>query len=544
MGAHTSSLQPTVGLETRVWKRILGVSLGFLGIALLFVGLRWNSYNAPLTRDEGEYAYSAWLLKQGIAPYQNAFLQKPPMVVYSYLLAELLAPRWEWFPRVVAGVSVALTTILLGAIARREFGKGCGLVAMWLVTPMILLPQLEQFTANTEMFLLLPLLGAIAIYVFVRNQSQGWHWLCAGFLGAIAVLYKFTVVPVLLFGFAAWSYDEWKGKPDPGRLLKRWLFCAAGALVASLTVLAFFLKTDGGRSLWDCVVVFNRYYGASNQFLLAALRSRLGDLFSAWWVLFLLPVAFVWQRPSRIWFWLTLTVLAFASSTGSWYGHYYVPVMPFWAVTCAAAINVIVSWFPSTFPVSADWIRRSMATIVVVLICLPDARQVALSRQEFQTRIYPFYEATTVATRLAQITSPGDRVLIAGSEPQILYGARRLSSTRFVLLYPLMIPTPLAEGYQREAIREVEERPPAAIVVARSNASWLEQPSSPKLFQDYLIGLLNRDYQLVGGYVANGERGLWEEPLSDARAGQSSLLLFRRNTPQFSPDANAVSSAP
>src|SRR5258708_2033157 len=37
--------------------------VGGWGIGLLFIALRWNNYDAPLVRDEGEYAYAAQLLK-------------------------------------------------------------------------------------------------------------------------------------------------------------------------------------------------------------------------------------------------------------------------------------------------------------------------------------------------------------------------------------------------------------------------------------------------------------------------------------------------
>ena len=127
--------------------------LAFLGILALLVALRWNSFDAPLTRDEGEYAYSAQLLKRGLHPYEQAFLQKPPMIVYTYALAGAVAPKTFWFPRVLAAVFAALVACLLGLIARLEFGPGFALPAMWLVTPMLLTPGLWQFTANTEMFM-------------------------------------------------------------------------------------------------------------------------------------------------------------------------------------------------------------------------------------------------------------------------------------------------------------------------------------------------------------------------------------------------------
>lgn len=78
--------------------------LGILGLAVLFLALRWNNYDAPLGRDEGEYAYSAHLLIQGVAPYQHAFIQKPPMVVYSYAFSELLLPHFFWSPRLLSAL--------------------------------------------------------------------------------------------------------------------------------------------------------------------------------------------------------------------------------------------------------------------------------------------------------------------------------------------------------------------------------------------------------------------------------------------------------
>ena len=75
---------------------------------------------------------------------------------------------------------VALATILLGFIARKEFGDGVAWLAMLLVTPMILLPGLDQFPANTEMFLLLPLLATFAIYVHARHCGQKNNALARG----------------------------------------------------------------------------------------------------------------------------------------------------------------------------------------------------------------------------------------------------------------------------------------------------------------------------------------------------------------------------
>jgi len=440
-----------------------------------------------------------------------------------------VAPEAGWFPRIIACVFVALTTLLLGWVARQEFGPGSGWTAMWLVTPMILLPGLEQFTANTEMFLILPLLGTTAIYVVARERSTAWHWLTAGFLAAVTLLYKFTVFPLLAFVFVAWSYEQWKKERATWTLMKSWLSGAVGGLLASILALAFFLKTDGGNSLWDCVVRFNRHYASSNQFDCGGAEFRLGAFWSAWWFLFLLPLALIRKSPPRIVFWLAMTVLAFACGCGSYYGHYYIPTMVFCAVLDAAAVNALVAWFPVGSDDLRDWIRRGIVGVVVVLICLPNASRLVLSKREFQAGAYPYLDYPAAAKQLAEMTSPDDFVLFAGSEPQILSYAKRRSSTRFVLMYPLMIPTPLAASYQLEALDELKERPPAAIVLARRPESWIEQPASPTDFQRYVASLLQTDYELVGGFAA--EHGSWQSPLPDTLVPSSEMQLFRRRKP-------------
>jgi hypothetical protein len=49
----------------------------------------------------------------------------------------------------------------------------------------------------------------------------------------------------------------------------------------------------------------------------------------------------------------------------------------------------------------------------------------------------PFPESLVIAQWIAQNSQPEDRVLIVGSEPQILFYARRSSATRYMYFYPL-----------------------------------------------------------------------------------------------------------
>jgi hypothetical protein len=126
------------------------------------------------------------------------------------------------------------------------------------------------------------------------------------------------------------------------------------------------------------------------------------------------------------------------------------------------------------------------------------------------------------------MTSANDAVYVAGSEPQILCYAHRFSPTRFVIAYPMMFPTPLAEGYQREAIQDLERQRPAVIVFARSATSWLRQEQSPTLLLAYLEKLLADRYERVGGWLPEGQGGRWQEPLPEQDLANASLVLFRQ----------------
>jgi hypothetical protein len=506
--------------------------LGGIGVALLFVALRWNSFDAPLIRDEGEYAYSARLLVLGLAPYEHAFIQKPPMVVYSYALSSFLMPHIFWAPRVLAYAFAALATLLLGYLARLDFGKGFALPAMWLVTPMILLPGLGQFAANTEMFLLLPLLATVAVYRRSRQHGDPpVSWLAAGFLGVTTLLYKYTTLPVLAFVFAAWSVELWRGHKNVSRLGRCWLLGLAGGLLAAAVWLGFFLIHDGGAGIWECTVRFNRYYTASGNFGLGALESQFGDFLEYWWILFLLPWAALIQPGSRPWFWFGMLASALVATSASYYGHYYIVLMPFWAMLTTAGIARLEDGVARGLGRPAPLVRLLFTALVVIILLHPDLRWMTCSREQFAEKKMalwsPFLESATVARRIDELSSPDDPVFIAGSEPQILCYAQRTSPSRFITMYSLMIPSPLARGYQQEAIRDLQAHPPALVVMAPANASWLVEDASPKDFLTFLNPWLEQQYALVGGYVRTGDTGRWVEPLTGETQGAPSLMLYK-----------------
>src|SRR5579871_402282 len=144
--------------------------LGWICLGCFIAALHWNTFRLPLIRDEGEYAYAAWLLRTGDVPYAHSFLQKPPMIVYTYALALCGDDGSGVAVRGLAIVAAFCAALLLGKIGRQELGQTEGTAAAWLLGPLLLLPNLDQFTANTEQFLIVPLLGTW--FTYSRNKGQ------------------------------------------------------------------------------------------------------------------------------------------------------------------------------------------------------------------------------------------------------------------------------------------------------------------------------------------------------------------------------------
>jgi hypothetical protein len=519
-------------VENTFWQGQIRVKwLGILGIIALFAALRWNSYDAPLTRDEGGFGYSARLLVQGLMPYEHAFEQKPPMVIYSYALSNLLLPQFFWSARLLAYLFVALATALLGYIARLEFGRGYALPAMWLMTPMVLLPGIEQFWASVEMFMLFPLLATVAVYCYSRQHGHDpKHWFLAAFFAVTTLLYKYTALPVLAFTFAVWFVEMFQTGSDRNFIWRCLAFAIAGAVTAVAIEIGYFLAHDGGKQFWECTVSFNRSYVASGIFGPDKLASQFKFFWKNWWILFLIPWAGLLLKNRRVWFWLGMFICAIIATGMSGYGQYYVVLMPFWALLGALGVRALALRF-NLGPKKSAWFGSLLATVVVLLTIRPDVRWLFCTRERFaevKMAGLPFIESQLMATRVAQLSSPDDFVFVAGSEPQILCYARRFSPTRFITAYPLMVPGPLARQCQQEVIRDLLKRTPALIVYVNIGNSWTRRDTTPWDFFIFFSGFLKQNYDLAGGYVPDGQKSRWSDLRAHEDLANASLVLYTR----------------
>jgi len=503
-----------------VKRKILKFLIFASPIVFLIIS-RQNSFNIPFERDEGEYAYSAWLMRMGASPYKYSFLQKPPMIIYTYFLAQLINPDSFWPPRVLALLSLIISVILLGKIAKKEFGEKAGIIAMWIFVSLTSLPQFTPYAANTEVFMLSPLIAILYLYTFNRKNTKNSAWFFSGLLAAISVLYKPISLPVIVFVFSAWTLERLKNNTK--LLPQNILSVLFGLITALVLVFAYFFEKRALGNMFESAVWFNSYY----------LKNLKGTLFPFFAkpllltrpILLLTFIAYLLKPSKRLVFHSALLLVTSLTLYSAPFGHYYILLIPFLSLAASGGIYHALNHFhlSKSIPISL---------LIVFFIILPTKNIFFLNKDELYSSFYastePFKEAPRIAQELVKITKPNDYVFIAGSEPEILYYAGRKSSSRFVITYPLNIKSPKQLDYQNEVIKDIEKNTPQAIILSQFPSSKFWVKGNPTVLFDYTMDLLNNKYILVGSFIRDGGSGYWENHPSNENLSKSSFLIYKR----------------
>ncbi len=497
----------------------------------LLLLLRWNSFTAPFERDEGEYAYSAWIMTEGKGvPYKDSFLQKPPMIIYTYMLSYLLNPDALWSPRILAFIFVFFSAVLMAAIVGKEYGKKLGWISAFLTVIALSSPFYTALAANTEVFLIPFLLAVVYIYIYSREKTPPLYWFLSGFLTAISLLYKPVGLYLFIYIYAVWIWELYKAKKDWLLIVKNISLVIAGSLSATLIILLPFILKGAGKELLETALIFNIHYAKMWGLGLSGFSLEIGRLFKYWWILPALVGAFFLKSHKGGYYFLGLFVISVLSVFQSVIGHYYLLILPFLIILSVLGLeNVSGILLKSGKNISVIF----LGIIVIIFLLLPIRAQFGMSPESLGRWIYgdinPFSEAKITAENVKKITGTNDSIFVGGSEPEIYYYSKRISVSRFVITYPLNLKTALREKYQKEAIADLTKNSPVVIVVSQRAMSGLWDKESPRIFIDYFEKLINRDYRLIGGYVWTINGGYWKDNPNKEEIENSSYLVYKKN---------------
>ncbi len=501
-------------IRSREWFLII------FSFCLLFA-FRYNSFNSPFERDEGEYAYSAWILKNGGTLYKDAFLQKPPMVVYTYLAAQMIFGDNVWAPRLIAFIFLILTQVTIGLIALRIYGGGSAAISMIVFSILSNFPPLMPFAANTEIFMILPISLILYFYVLYKDGLNIFYFVIAGSLSAAGIFYKPICIGAILFIVFYWLYEIYKKDRRLLDIFEPAFFFWFSFILASIVILLPLIKSGAFPYFWKQVVYYNSLYAKAYGFGLSNFFIQLKPFIKYQWAgLSLIFISFFIPWPKRSYF-LFLVFISLLTIYQSPIGHYYLILTPFLAIVISKAIDEISEKFEINY--------IYLGSIYVLFSILPFREQFFMTPSEINTWVYgtanPFIEAYEIRKKIIENSNPEDKILIAGSEPEILYYSKRMSASRFVIVYPLIIDTKEAENYREEFISEIE-RKPKLIVYSNMDHSGFIGDADLDDVRSLVNDLIEKDYDFVGGYYWQNGKLRWIS--EDVERRYLSLVLYKR----------------
>ncbi len=147
---------------------------------------------------------------------------------------------------------------------------------------------------------------------------------------------------------------------------------------------------------------------------------------------------------------------------------------------------------------------------------------------------HPFPEAVKVAEYIRNNTKPEDRIAVIGCEPEICFYAHRRPATRYIYMYALIEPQPLALRMQEEMIAQVEKSKSPFLVLATNLTPFRVRPEYKEKLFAWINGYINNYYQPVIVADIYSNETLWlidkeAEQFTPGR-GSSQLMVFKRKT--------------
>ena len=108
-----------------------------------------------------------------------------------------------------------------------------------------------------------------------------------------------------------------------------------------------------------------------------------------------------------------------------------------------------------------------------------------------------FSETRKLGDSLRSTIDKNSRIAVLGSEPEIYFYAQHRSTTSYIYMYPLIETHPYAEQMQREMIAEIENKKPEYLVYVDEPRSWLRQPASQPLLDNWWQSYWTTNLDLV-----------------------------------------------
>ncbi len=465
-------------------------------ICLLPVLLYLPFLGTPFERDEGVYATIAEGIFNEKVPYRDLFDNKPPLVYIWYFLSFVLFGENVIAPRIVACAFLALTTLSLFGFARLAFGREVARLAATVFAVSTGLPFVSLH-ANTEAFLLLPLVVALlAFAVGMRRDRLLWFFV-AGAASGLAIMTKQVAVWNLLALLIAALWLHRGAKAHVFQRAAPAVCLLAGSVVSTGLVALPFAIVGAAQDFFYANFLYNVAYlwilsGAQRAFILTA-----GGLYGLFFIVAAAPLvigsalgllALLRVRApldARVFILWSIALGLGVATGGRFYPHYFMAALPAMAVLTGVAIHHRFMGRRLERPARLTILACVFAlTVSFGTVGLLYFRHDATERQ-FSQRVYQQNEwaksSEELASYLAQHTGADDEIFNYGRESQLYFYAHRTPASRYFYDY--------AYTYDEHALQQtldvLRQDPPEYIVDSMLPPLFRASDRSPE-FEEFL----------------------------------------------------------
>lgn len=499
-----------------------------LAVIVFFALVRFHLRDIVLERDEGEYAYSGQLILQGIPPYRLAYNMKLPGTYVAYALIMRLFGESESGIHTGLLLINAATSLLVFLLGRRLFGTIAGAFAGMCYALASAGPLVLGLAAHAENFVVFAAIAGLLLLIDAMERDSIPLLFGAGTCMGVAFLMK---QPGAVFAVFALLYLIYESRRH---LHGKHVFPRIGALMAGMVwpfALTCLILYEAGalRNFWFWTFSYAWTYGSEVTFVeaIANLRDAVSHFLSIGWPICLIAALGLFALfrnsraiPYRDFIVGLLTLSGIGVCVGFYFrNHYFVlllPVISLLAGLAFGSLPELLDCWPSIQEMPepvAKWM--SLAVFSSILIA-----GVAQQRQFFfagnaiiaSNRIYPdnpFLAAREVARYIESASSPGTRIAVLGSEPEIYFYSHRSSATGYIYTYGLLENQKYAIRMQQEMIQEITRVQPEFVVFVDDELSWISMQGAPQqpLFdwiQSYINGKYKKAAQVdVGGAASH-----------------------------------------
>ena len=447
---------------TTFWRRALTWQVALGAILLVAVLVRMPFLHVPLITDEGGYAYTTHYGLNGKTLYHLLWFDRTQGILWVYRIIFQTLGQSVVAIRLFAAFYNAGSALLVSIIGRRLADKRTGLIAAALFALFSVMPHVQGFTANAELFMTLPALASLALLLPTERTRMDFHVglfarvnaaatrriFLSGMLAGVAVVIKpaeiaaVVVAVLLLFLNARQEALPWRMR------LRRQSVLGVGLFIGVVPAIVDGFARDGRAYIRQVLL----YRGATESIISPHAFGRLGH--SVWNSLVVggdvLPLVILTvlalttyrralgadaRRLAPIWFLASFGGIALG---GNWFTHYYFQLLPPLAIY--AAIGVRAAFHRED---AIRW-RTRLVTVLSLSVMLTTAYAGHYFVAEPATISWDLYHDRAYQAQgplvdyLKANSRPNDRIYIAFEAPEIYYLSERQSAFPVVWRQPIL----------------------------------------------------------------------------------------------------------